>query len=85
MRVSESTRRALRTLLQVAVALPTIVPVVAAGVGWLTAHVGADHVLVRWGVAALVGLTAMSKFMGWLEERGYLRPVMRSLGEEEHR
>lgn len=78
----ESTRRALRTLLQAAVALPTIVPALAWVLAQATDRLGADHPAVRWGVSILAGLTVVTKVMAVAEERGWLRPILRSLDDE---
>jgi len=72
-------RRALRTAVQAAVALPTLIPALYAGLGWLTDRLGIDHPLVRLGVAVMAGLAAVTYAMGWMEDHGYLRPLLRSL------
>lgn len=80
--MTESTKRALRTLIQVAMALGTTVPVLYAAIQWATETMGADSKIVSAMVAVLAGVTAVSKIMGTLEERGYIRPTLRYLGDD---
>jgi ABC-type Fe3+ transport system permease subunit len=82
-RLSDGARRTLRTLIQLAVALPTVVPALAAGIGWLAGQVGADHLLVRWGAAVMVGVTAVTRAMAWAEDHGWIAPILRELGDEQ--
>jgi ABC-type Fe3+ transport system permease subunit len=84
MRLNDSSRRALRTMLQLAVALPTVVPVLAAGIGWLTGQVGADNPMVQWGTAILVGVTAVTRAMAYAEDHGWIAPIMRELDDTGH-
>lgn len=77
----DSTRRALRTLLQAAIALPTVIPALAWVLARATDRLGADHPAVRWGLSILAGLALVTKAMAWLEERGYVRPLLRALDD----
>lgn len=80
--VAESSRRAVRTALQVLISLPTVVPVLYAALGWLAALVGADAPVVRLGTSVLVGVTAVCRIMGWAEDQGWWPALLRSVEHE---
>jgi len=75
--MSEATRRALRTLLQLAIALPTVVPILHALLDWLAGVLGADSQLVTWGAAILAGVTAVTGLVNTLEERGLIPALLK--------
>ena len=75
--MSEATRRALRTLVQVAIALPTLVPVLHAALDWLADVLGADNQVVTWGASILAGVTAVTGLVNVLEERGLIPALLK--------
>jgi hypothetical protein len=76
--VSEATRRALRTLAQLVIALPTLVPVLHTVLDWLAGVLGADNQVVTWGVAILAGVTAVTGLINSLEDRGLIPSYLKA-------
>lgn len=75
--MKDATRRALRTLIQLAIALPTLVPILHEALDWAAGILGADNQLVTWGLAILTGVTAVTGLINTLEEKGWLRPFLK--------
>lgn len=70
--MTEAARRALRTLIQVAIALPTLVPILHAVLDWITGVFGAESQPATWGISILAGVTAVSGLINVLEDRGLI-------------
>jgi hypothetical protein len=67
---------AVRWVVQIFAALPTILPAAAAAVGWLIGQLGAESSIVRLATAALAVLTVAAEAASVAQRRGWIRPVL---------
>lgn len=80
MRLSDSTRRTVRTVLQAILALVTVTPALDAGLSWLARQAGAESRTAVLAVSIIAGLAAVTKAVNYAEERGWIRAVLKEIG-----